>query len=248
MPKYWVKNKFYTLTQEDEAIILSPTDWLNDNIVNAAQVLLKQLSHYSGFQNTLLGSTLQFAVERGEFVQIIHDGINHWLMISNVGGSCVQQVMVYDSMHRSVGSCTKRQVAVLLHTNQSHIKIQMMDIHLQSGGSDCGLFAIANATALVYGLAPGSQLYNQAEMRRHLWRCLKEGNLIPFPILKTRRCTGLARVKSTDIIKIYCSCRMPDSGHMIQCSNCREWYHIRCVQPSKKSIDNKSTQWLCRDC
>ena len=36
--------------------------------------------------------------------------------------------------------------------------VNMMDVQKQAGGSDCGLFAIAFATALVNGKQPGNNI------------------------------------------------------------------------------------------
>ena len=141
---------------------------------------------------------------------------------------------------------TKRQIAALLHSSSPEIKVEMMDIHLQSGTYDCGLFTIANATALANGISPGSQLYDQTKMRRHLWNCLKARKLTPFPVLKTRRCSD--RVKSTDMIVLSCECRLPDTRNMIQCTNCKTWYHIKCQEVSKEAVENKDVIWLCKNC
>lgn len=42
-----------------------------------------------------------------------------------------------------------------------------MDVQIQSGGYDCGLFAIANAPALVHAYEPGKFFLDQSAMRRH---------------------------------------------------------------------------------
>ena len=46
--------------------------------------------------------------------------------------------------------------------------------------SDCGIFALANATALVHEENPSTFLYNQKEMRDHLFHCLEPGKLHLF--------------------------------------------------------------------
>ena len=69
--------------------------WLSDNVVNAAQKLLKA-RHCSigGLQNSLLVQNMQFQIERGRFVQILNVSSSHWITIVNVG--CVQgEVHVY---------------------------------------------------------------------------------------------------------------------------------------------------------
>ena len=65
-------------------------------------------------------------------------------------------VNMYDSMYRSVSTGVKAQIATLLHTETKEITLNFMNIHIQAGGCGCGLFAIANATALVFGHSPES--------------------------------------------------------------------------------------------
>ena len=57
-----------------------------------------------------------------------------------------------------------------------------MDVQMQSGTYDCGLFAIAFATALVGGEHPGKFLFNQDSMRQHLIKCLELGEITMFPV------------------------------------------------------------------
>lgn len=43
----------------------------------------------------------------------------------------------------------------------------------------------------------------------------------------------------------FCICRGPDTGSfMIQCDECREWYHESCVNVDKKSADDFA-YYLC---
>ena len=152
------------------------------------------------------------------------------------------------------------------------ITVKMMDIQKQAGGSDCGLFAIAFATALANGKQPGISIYinysyqssgpevysinmhtgnylfQQEAMRGHLIKCLEEGSITDFPVKKIRR-KGTS-VKKEETITLYCTCRMPEMRPMIQCSYCRKWYHILCVQDSvtKAAIENSKIVWTCRLC
>jgi len=48
--------------------------------------------------------------------------------------------------------------------------------------ADCGLFAIAFATALAYGEQPGHCLLDHNKMREHLLKPLQEGEMTPLPL------------------------------------------------------------------
>ena len=62
-------------------------------------------------------------------------------------------------------SCTKipakKQIAAMLTSEQAQIDVKMMNVQRQEGGSDCGLFAIAFATALVNGIQPASSIFTK---------------------------------------------------------------------------------------
>ena len=77
---------------------MSDKAWLNDRLIDKALELLKhQFPYVDGLQSVLLGQTSAFAVEVGEFVQILHAGQSPWLTISNIG--CFHPlVKVYDSL------------------------------------------------------------------------------------------------------------------------------------------------------
>ena len=87
---------------------------------------------------------------------------------------------MYDSMYATVGTYTKKQIASIVSSSEKDIKLKMMNVQKQNGGCDCGLFAIAFATALANGIQPGHCFFNQDAMRRHLYKCLMEGKMSMF--------------------------------------------------------------------
>ena len=77
-PSMWVDN----LNREDERVLLE-NEWLTDRLINAGQDLIKSCySQVRGLQNVSLGKTLAFEVMKGEFIQILHTGRDHWVTIS----------------------------------------------------------------------------------------------------------------------------------------------------------------------
>ena len=61
------------------------------------------------------------------------------------------------------------------------LKVKFADIQMQRNSFDCGLFAIANATALAYGRYPSQEVYNLQNLRPHLNSCLENKKVCPFP-------------------------------------------------------------------
>ena len=51
------------------------------------------------------------------------------------------------------------------------------------GGTECGLYAIANVTNIAYGRDPSQLLYCEKEMCQHLLNCFSQKDLKPFPLI-----------------------------------------------------------------
>ena len=84
-------------------------------------------------------------VQQGEFVQFLNVANSHWVTISTIGCEA-GTVNVYDSGEKHILYRNKEQVTSLLFTERSTIKINVMNVQIQYGSSDCGLFAVAFAT------------------------------------------------------------------------------------------------------
>ena len=189
---------------------------------------------------------MNFDVEPGEFIQILHTGQGHWNTVSTVGVRH-SEVQIFDSMYMCIPTMAKAQIANLLNTVESSVTVSFMDVQMQSGEYDCGLFSIAFATALVFEEWPGCFLFDQKEMRIHLLQCFERQQMSMFPIMK-RRHSG-AKVKSVEKIPIYCVCCMPElpNSIWIECSSCKEWYHSdTCVHVPKYQL--KYASWHCAKC
>ena len=128
-PEVWIAD--LNLHHTDKEILLSPTQWLTDTIINAAQQLLtKQFPQLPGLQDVSLGQTMSFVVQPEEFLQIVHSSQGHWLTVSTIG---VQhpQVRVFDSLYNFLPQLAKAQIASMLCTKQAKIEVQIMDVQTQ---------------------------------------------------------------------------------------------------------------------
>ena len=245
--KFWIWE--LNLLERDRDILLNPAGLLNDSIIDAAQKLLKQaFPALSGLQSVCCGLTMNFDIEPSEFVQVIHNGRGHWLTISMIGTSH-PDIHVYDSMYPSAGTFVKAQTAALLHTESPTIHLQFMNVQMQAGGHDCGLFAVAFATALAFGEPPGQYHFVQEKMRRHLWSCFERRQISMFPYSKLRQATE-STVKSVDEVPVYCVCRIPElpNTHWIECSGCKRWYHTESCINVPSTVLSTNTSWYCNRC
>ena len=241
--QHWVPG----LTTEDKKMIKSG-GWLSDEIVDAGQKLLKSMyPHIQGLQEVALGMVLSYSIAKSEFIQIMNTGKHHWVTVSNINCN-YEEIRVYDCASGGPTSSLLNQIASIICTPKDIIKLTYMDVQMQQGCDDCGLFAIAFATSLARGEQPGSFFYEQKAMRKHLIESLEKQTITAFPIQKIRR--HGSKVRHSSNVPIHCVCRLPklEGIKMIECSYCGTWYHIDlCVSVSSDS-QQPHTKWACVKC
>ena len=131
----------------------------------------------------------------------------------------------------------------------------LRNVQQQSGGSDCGLYAIAFAFLLCSGNNPHVVALLQTHMRRHLASCINERQFTNFP--EGRKCrVGRRRYREkSEVVSVYCVCRQPwarsvqSCGALVQCSQCKEWFHQACEGIDKNVLmQSKDFLWFCSQC
>ncbi|XP_064392644.1 uncharacterized protein LOC135340249 isoform X2 [Halichondria panicea] len=86
--------------------------------------------------------------------------------------------------------------------------------------NDCALFAAAYCTSIAHGLDPCSLVYDQQQVRDHLYKCFTTKTMDLFTVFRTKR-PGPARTLK---IPVYCYCRCADDGQgMVGCDGCEDW-------------------------
>ena len=198
---FWIHS--LQLNPNDELELVNGL-WLTDKHIVAAQKLLKiHHSNIDGLEDPLLlAERFQYKSTATSFVQIINLSRTHWVCASSI--NCPLGIVdVYDSMPAcSFGSLSlKRQVAVILKTNEPSFELHFVETQRQSGGADCGIFSIAFATALCQGIDPHGCSFSQTQMRAHLHHCLEQGNLTIFPPSKKPRRICLKRWHRKMLVK-----------------------------------------------
>ena len=94
----------------------------------------------------------------------------------------------------------------------------------QEGTYDYGLFAVAYATSAAHGQDPAKCTYDQKQMRQHLYRCLCNGKITPFPLKSS---SSSSRVITSDNIEVHCHCRMPELKNVATIVLCGIMYFVR---------------------
>ena len=125
---------------------------------------------------------MTFAIQPGEFIQILNTGQGYWVTISTIGTSH-PTAHVYDSLYSCAGTHLKAQIAAVMGTEKPELILKFMDVPIQSGTYDCRLFGIAFATALAQGEKPELFLFDEWNMRAHLQQCFEDGEIKMFPVL-----------------------------------------------------------------
>ena len=84
------------------------------------------------------------------------------------------------------------------------LKAKFINVYMQTNGNDCGLYAIANATALAFGRDPSKEQYIPSKLRKHLIQCLEDKEMKPFPTAKGTSKRRKASEKDRKITIILC--------------------------------------------
>ena len=162
---------------DSEKIIMG--EELSDVEINYAQQLLKEKHpNINGLRTTLYKGKIP---EIENSVQIVHClARHHWITVSTI--DCMDvEVRVFDSLFTNCDKETEAVIRGLYQRETENIRIIMSRCQKQTSGSDCGLFAIAFAMALVFNEHPSKLKFNQQKMRSHLVECFTKQEMTPFP-------------------------------------------------------------------
>ena len=157
---------------------------MTDLEINFAQQLLKeQFKHISGLDSTLLQEkkvTHTKTLAKNKLQIVFCKERKHWIVATNI--NCAHnEVKVYDSLFQYLDKVSMECIENLFQHDNVSLKVRMIQCRRQTGTKDCGLFAVAFATALAFGQNPSRQNFKQEEMRSHLVNCFNKTYLSTFP-------------------------------------------------------------------
>ena len=90
-------------------------------------------------------------------------------------------VSIYDSAYDDVDVKTNFVISQLIRFEGKSIPLRIMNVSKQVGITDCGLYAIANLTALVLGnVEPTNVVFDQRKLRSHYLECLENQKVMDF--------------------------------------------------------------------
>ena len=259
------------LTNEDIAILMSSTAWVNDAIINASMTLLcrDQSRKFNGLQDVVLAQKEGFVCDPNvdSFLQIIHINGNHWVTISNVFCNSLQfetapghlvrpitSAKVYDSlqilnMKRGTLEYPYTAARSICELTKADIAIELVleNVQQQNGGNDCGLFAVAFATCIWKNINPCSMTFDQTKMRKAVLKYLCEHDMTRFIddiVQAYHRSPPPEPLQHTQLV-LHCHCRLPNDGNLIECKGCKKNFHEKCESGNFNSMERHCT--LCRE-
>ena len=246
---WWLES--LQLKQADRDI-LDSNNWLNDRHIEAVHFLLKkQFPNLLGLQNPIIAQGGTFDIIRGSnMLQILHCGsYKHWVTILTVSAPA-NTIFVFNSFDEDVPLSVIQQICSIVFCPEENLKIISKPIQIQKGGTDCGLFAIANAVSIASGYDPTQIIYNQHSMRQHLKNCYEHNHLSQFPTCSANLNNVNKSITRSSDLSLICDCRQPKAhksywglphGPTIKCHICHKSFHKMCVTSKKL----KASPFLC---
>ena len=114
--------------------------------------------------------------QKGKFVQILHNGNHHWVVISNINGS-KDEIDYYDSLfHGKIGNDVKMQICIIFKCSSKELTVNIKACQQQINGVDCGVFAVANMFHILTAVDIGRTKIREDKMKDHLLQCIKSGH------------------------------------------------------------------------
>ena len=107
------------------------------------------------------------------------------------------EVKVYDPLiHTSVNDDTQTVIPALINSKSPHVKMKLMNVAKQSGGTECGLcICYSHNNLLGIQRRPTCVVFDKAMLRPFLVECFEKKCLQPFPIVKDEKQKQLLQSK-----------------------------------------------------
>ena len=202
---------------------------LTDMTINLAQnILVRDFATISGFEDTAVGTVLNFSTHDGDspYIQMLHTGSLHWVCISNISQKGLVKadvVNLYDSLNTrgTVTAHVHDQIADFLDLPSApEIHLDIQPVQQEKNGTNCGVFLNTYAVDLANLQDPTEIRYDERKMRKHLHDCLQAERLEPFPREERHHCYMQREIKRKNI-SLFCICCKPlRKGAMVmKCSH-----------------------------
>ena len=168
----------------EEAIIMG--EKLTDIEIDLAQRILKsQFPNINGLRSTLLQCkpcTAADQINENKLQIVFCKDRSHWILATTIGCEA-GEVKVYDSIFSSLDKESLRTIMNLFSSENNKPRVRLSPSQRQKGSNDCGIFSIAVAVAVTFGLNPSKLHFQQERMRVHLVNCFTRELFSLFPVV-----------------------------------------------------------------
>lgn len=245
-------------------MLIQEKNWLASSSINSWMALLRrERPDIGALYNVQHVQRLEVQATSSEsWIQIFNVSNSHWVMVAKGFGPTPQQIMYYDSSpatDKMVTDHVKSGIAQLVQCGEQSFQVHIMPCQAQPDGYNCGPFALAFATALVFGMSPSTVRFDVPRMRHHMRQCLIAKKATPFPTVDVKISATRWRSSKTIAVNVYCNCRMPYDPScenvkfrkMIQCENkfcVIKWFHIGCLPEDSVPSNPERDVFLCDKC
>ena len=153
--------------------------WLSDKHIDAFMTKVKyDYPYFGGLQDTVLQSLRMWEKVTSEYIQVFLVNNNHWVTASTVGARA-DNINIYDSMMLYPSSETLDLIAHFHRSTSRQLTFNIMHVQKQENDVDCGAFALAFLSSLVFFQNPTQLSFSN--LREHLAQCFTCGTISPFP-------------------------------------------------------------------
>ena len=130
----------------------------------------------------------------------------HWVAISTC--NCKNgEVNYYDSLFSGrINDFVKPQTCALMQVDEDILKINGMPVQQQTNSLDCGTFAMAFLTCILFDEDPKTQRFDEKLLRESLLQMLAEQQIRCFPTIENNEVKFMSKSISQEL---HCSCRQP---------------------------------------
>jgi hypothetical protein len=230
----------------------SDVEGLTDIEIGRGMDILRQMyQHVDGLQSPVYGqytpgSTLpHFAAAERRFVQVFHLP-EHWVCGTNVFSTECNEVYWFDSLPKDfvIDSAIVQLTSILrLDSNTDNISLRIRKCDEQPYGTSlCGYYALAAAAAICAGQDPTQMRYEAKELVSSIRSGLSIGILTPVKGQHVQLdCEDIAAKQYT---KKHCLCNSASSQTMVVCYECKNRFHVSCVDFSDDDVDISKMQWI----
>ena len=118
--------------------------------------------------------------QKGEFVQILHNGNYHWVVISNINCSKDEINLNGSLFYGKIRGHVKMQICNIFKCNGKELTVNVKACKQQTNGDDRGVFAVANLFHILTGADIDRTNIQDDKMRYHFLQCIKSGHFKEF--------------------------------------------------------------------